>query len=80
VTEPIRQPVLLLLFFFFFFFFFFVVVVVVVDEDPATVEALTGHLERRIHAGYRAVGETSAAAALQRLAASRHPGDQVALR
>ena len=39
----------------------------IVDEDPAAVEALAGDLERRFRADYRVVGETSAAAALERL-------------
>jgi hypothetical protein len=37
-------------------------------------------LSARFHADYWTVGETSAAAALERLAALRHAGDQVALR
>ena len=51
----------------------------VVDEDPAAVQALAADLERRFHADYRVVGETSAAAALARLGALRDAGDQVAL-
>jgi thioredoxin reductase (NADPH) len=51
----------------------------VVDEDPSAVEMLVGDLERRFHTDYRVVGESSAAAALQRLAALRDAGDQVAL-
>jgi CheY-like chemotaxis protein len=51
----------------------------VVDEDPSAVEMLAGDLERRFHADYRVVGETSAAAALERLAALRDAGEQVAL-
>ena len=51
----------------------------VVDEDPCAVDALASDLERRFHADYRVVGETSAPVALQRLAALRDAGDQVAL-
>ncbi len=51
----------------------------VVDEDGAAVEALTGDLERRFHADYRVVGETSVSAALERLAGLRDAGAQVAL-
>jgi thioredoxin reductase (NADPH) len=51
----------------------------VVDEDPSAVDALVSDLERRFHADYRVVGETSAPLALQRLAALRDAGDQVAL-
>ena len=51
----------------------------VVDEDPSAVEMLAGDLERRFHADYRVMGETSAAAALERLAALHEAGDQVAL-
>ena len=51
----------------------------VVDEDPSAVEMLAGDLERRFQADYRVVGETSAAAALERLAALRDAGEQVAL-
>jgi CheY-like chemotaxis protein len=51
----------------------------VVDEDPAAVEMLTDDLERRFHADYRVMGETSAAAALERLGALRDSGDVVAL-
>jgi CheY-like chemotaxis protein len=51
----------------------------VVDEDASAVEMLAGDLERRFHADYRVVGETSAAAALERLAALRDAGEQVAL-
>lgn len=51
----------------------------VLDEDPAAVEALTGDLERRFHADYQVVAETSVPAALRRLAALRDAGDQVAL-
>jgi thioredoxin reductase (NADPH) len=51
----------------------------VVDEDPSAVDALASDLELRFHADYRVVGETSAAAALQRLGALRDAGDQVAL-
>ena len=51
----------------------------VVDEDPSVVEALAGDLERRFHADYRVVGETSAQAALERLGALRDSGEQVAL-
>src|SRR5512140_992989 len=51
----------------------------VIDEDPSTVEMLAGDLERRFHADYRVVGETSAAAALEQLAALRDAGEQVAL-
>ena len=51
----------------------------IVDEDPAAVEALAGDLERRFRADYRVVGETSAAAALERLAELGAAGEQVAL-
>ena len=51
----------------------------VVDEDPSAVEMLAADLERRFHADYRVVGETSAAAALEQLAALRDAGEQVAL-
>jgi thioredoxin reductase (NADPH) len=51
----------------------------VVDEDPSAVEMLAGDLERRFHADYRVRGETSAPAALERLAALRESGEQVAL-
>jgi CheY-like chemotaxis protein len=51
----------------------------VVDEDPSAVEMLAGDLERRFHADYRVAGETSAQAALDRLAALRDAGEQVAL-
>ena len=51
----------------------------IVDEDPAAVEALAGDLERRFHADYRVVGETSAATALERLAELGAAGEQVAL-
>jgi thioredoxin reductase (NADPH) len=51
----------------------------VVDEDPSVIEALTGDLERRFHADYRVMGETSAQAALERLGALRDSGDQIAL-
>jgi hypothetical protein len=34
----------------------------VVDEDASAVEMLAGDLERRFHADFRVVGETSAAA------------------
>ena len=51
----------------------------VVDEDPSAVDALASDLERRFHADYRVVGETSAPVALRRLAALRDAGDQVAL-
>ena len=51
----------------------------VVDEDPSAVDALAGDLERRFHADYRVVGETSAPAALERLGALHDAGDQVAL-
>jgi thioredoxin reductase (NADPH) len=51
----------------------------VVDEDPSAVEMLAGDLERRFHADYRVMGETSAAAALERLGALRDSGDVVAL-
>jgi thioredoxin reductase (NADPH) len=54
-------------------------VFLVVDEDPAAVQMLAADLERRFHADYRVVGETSAAAALGRLAALRDAGEQVAL-
>ena len=50
-----------------------------VDEDPAAVEALAGDLERRFRADYRVVGETSAAAALERLGELGAAGEQVAL-
>jgi hypothetical protein len=65
MTEPVSQPI---------FFFFFVV-----DEDPSAVEALAGDLEWRFRADYRVMGETSAQAALERLAALRDAGDEVAL-
>jgi thioredoxin reductase (NADPH) len=51
----------------------------VVDGDPSAVDALASDLERRFHADYRVVGETSAPVALRRLAALRDAGDQVAL-
>ena len=51
----------------------------VVDEDPSVVEMLVGDLERRFHADYRVMGETSAQAALERLGALRDAGEQVAL-
>jgi thioredoxin reductase (NADPH) len=51
----------------------------VVDEDASAVEMLAGDLERRFHADFRVVGETSAPAALERLAALRDAGEQVAL-
>ena len=51
----------------------------VVDEDPAVVEMLAGDLERRFHADYRIMGETSAKAALEELGALRDSGEQVAL-
>ncbi|HKA97048.1 MAG TPA: FAD-dependent oxidoreductase [Streptosporangiaceae bacterium] len=51
----------------------------VVDEDPSAVVMLVGDLDRRFHADYRVMGETSAAAALERLAALHEAGDQVAL-
>ena len=51
----------------------------VVDEDPSAVEMLAGDLERRFHADYRVMVETSAPAALERLAALRESGEQVAL-
>jgi thioredoxin reductase (NADPH) len=51
----------------------------VVDEAPSAVEALAGDLERRFRADYRVMGETSAQAALERLAALRDAGDKVAL-
>ena len=51
----------------------------VVDEDPSAVETLVGDLERRFQADYRVMGETSAQAALERLAALRESGEQVAL-
>ena len=51
----------------------------VVDEDPAVVEMLAGDLERRFHADYRIMGETSAKAALEQLGALRDSGEQVAL-
>jgi len=54
-------------------------VFLVVDEDPSAVETLVGDLERRFHADYRAMGETSAQAALERLGALRDAGEQVAL-
>ena len=46
----------------------------VVDEDPSAVETLAGDLERRFHADYRVMGETSAQAALERLGALRECG------
>jgi thioredoxin reductase (NADPH) len=51
----------------------------VVDEDPAGVEMLVGDLGRRYQADYRVMGETSAQPALERLAALRDSGEQVAL-
>ena len=51
----------------------------VVDEDPSAVEALGSDLERRFSADYRVMGETSVAAALERLGALREAGEQVAL-
>ena len=51
----------------------------VVDEDQSAVETLVGDLERRFHADYRVMGETSAQAALERLDALRDAGEQVAL-
>ena len=51
----------------------------VVDEDLSAVQALVGDLERRFRADYRVVGETSAAAALERLAELGAAGEQVAL-
>jgi thioredoxin reductase (NADPH) len=51
----------------------------VVDEDSAAVEALVGDLERRFQADFRVMAETSAHAALERLAALREAGEQVAL-
>jgi thioredoxin reductase (NADPH) len=51
----------------------------VVDEDPAAVEMLAADLDRRFHADFRVEGETSAAAALERLGALRDAGEQVAL-
>ncbi len=51
----------------------------VVDEDASAVEMLAGDLERRFHADYRVVGETSAQAALDRLGALGDAGEQVAL-
>jgi thioredoxin reductase (NADPH) len=66
MTEPISQPISQPIF-------------VVVDEDPSTVQALVGDLERRFHADYRVVGEISASAALERLSALHDSGDQVAL-
>jgi thioredoxin reductase (NADPH) len=51
----------------------------VADEDPSAVEMLAGDLERRFHADYRVVSETSVAAAFERLDALRDAGDQVAL-
>ena len=51
----------------------------VLDEDPSGVETLVGDLERRFHADFRVMGETSAQAALGRLAALRESGEQVAL-
>jgi thioredoxin reductase (NADPH) len=47
--------------------------------EAAAVEALAGDLERRFRADYRVVGETSAAAALERLAELGAAGEQVAL-
>ena len=54
-------------------------VFLVVDEDPSAVEALVSDLERRFAADYRVVGETSPAAALDRLRVLRDAGEQVAL-
>ena len=51
----------------------------VVDEDLSAVESLVSDLERRFDADYRVVGETSVAAALERLSAFRGAGEQVAL-
>jgi len=54
-------------------------VFLVVDEDSSTVDALVSDLERRFAADYRVVGECSPQAALDRLAALRDAGEQVAL-
>jgi CheY-like chemotaxis protein len=51
----------------------------VVDEDPSAVEALGSDLERHFSADYRVMGETSVAAALERLGVLREAGEQVAL-
>jgi thioredoxin reductase (NADPH) len=54
-------------------------VFLVVDEDASAVDTLVSDLERRFAADYRVVGESSPAAALERLSALREAGDQVAL-
>ena len=51
----------------------------VVDEDTSAVDILVSDLERRFAADYRVVGESSPAAALERLSALRDAGEQVAL-
>ena len=51
----------------------------VVDEDTSAVDTLVSDLERRFAADYRVVGESSPAAALERLSALRDAGEQVAL-
>jgi thioredoxin reductase (NADPH) len=51
----------------------------VVDEDPSAVETLVADLERRFHADFRIMGETSAQTALERLNALCESGEQVAL-
>ena len=54
-------------------------VFLVVDEDGSAVDTLVSDLERRFAADYRVVGESSPAAALERLSALRESGEQVAL-
>jgi thioredoxin reductase (NADPH) len=54
-------------------------VFLVVDEEPSTLDTLVSDLERRFAADYCVVGESSPAAALDRLAAMRAAGEQVAL-
>jgi thioredoxin reductase (NADPH) len=54
-------------------------VFLVVDEDQPTVDSLVSDLERRYAADYCVVGATSSSAALERLAALRDAGEQVAL-
>ena len=54
-------------------------VFLVVDEDPSAVDTLVSDLQRRFAADYRVVGEGSPRAALDRQAALREAGEQVAL-
>ena len=54
-------------------------VFLVVDEDESAVDTLVSDLERRFAADYRVAGESSPAAALERLNALREAGEQVAL-